>query len=83
MRRGVGVGLRRKLDEKQEEDADNNGGISHVECRPMVPVEGKVQKIHHSSFQNAIGQIPEGSAQDDGKRVKFEPTLPFSPMTII
>src|SRR5204862_2016738 len=49
----------------QEDSADHNRAVGHVECRPMIGTEIKIEEVHYVAAEQPVPQIANCSAQNE------------------
>ncbi len=53
--------------DKQENDPGRNGRVGDIEGRPMILVPVQVDKVYDFAHADAVEQVPQGPAQNQGK----------------
>ena len=49
----------------QQTGSDSDGAIGYVEGGPLVLADVEEQEIDHTTVEQAVPEIPEGSAEDE------------------
>src|SRR5215472_6321117 len=54
--------------QREERDADADGGVRHVERRPVPRAPVDVDEVHHRAEARAVDQVADGAAEDETDR---------------